>query len=54
MSNKWEVYFVEYGLDAEEWDSVVEVCDTEAEAEAACAKWMAWNRNEYYMVREAF
>lgn len=54
MSDKWEVYFVEYGLDAEEWDSVVEVCDTEAEAEVARAEWQVASPSEFYMVREAF
>lgn len=33
MSDKWVVYFVEYGLDGEQWESHVEYCPTEAEAE---------------------
>ena len=54
MSNKWEVYFVEYGLDGEQWESHVEYCPTEAEAEVARAEWQVASPGEFYMVREAF
>lgn len=46
----WEVKFTTYGLDGEEWDSVVETCVTQVEAEKKCLAWQAADPNELFFV----
>lgn len=54
MSDEWVVYFVECGLDGEQWESHVEYLPTQAAAEVACAEWQAADPHNTYLVQEAF
>lgn len=48
----WQVKFTEFGLDGEQWDSVVGEWNTEAEAEQDAADWNQRSPNEFYFVEE--